>query len=449
MDLTRWLATFAARRAHVFIAEVPGNWALRAGVQDMTADRGWCQALSPADADVLAVCGAADDEFVDLIDRIWDQVPGPRARVDIADVSSASAELDRAAGVLIDVARQRADAAQRERSAVPLRDHGAGSENHHMPAGAAGHGRPGDGGPPEAGHDVAHQMEHGSALPPDMTVQEHREKSSGAAVDHGAHQHHDGGSHASHGERAAHAGHDMGHSGHHMDHGDMDMAPAGIALAQGGEDRDGLEMDELHVRLGPFLAYWPAGLVLRCVLQGDVITAAEVQRMGAAHEERQQPSPEGWLQAARHTDYLVDLLMLAGWPRAVARARQLRKTLLDKPIDDEAARKQIASLTSLIHRSRVLRWSLRGLAPVAVDDVHTYELPAGLAGDTYGRLLTRLDVVQGLIHHEAETPQLHMRSSAVAHMLPALVEGLDLATARLVIAGLGIDTSAVELGQHA
>lgn len=122
---------------------------------------------------------------------------------------------------------------------------------------------------------------------------------------------------------------------------------------------------------------------------------------------------------------------------------------MDKPIDDEAARKQIASLASLIHRSRVLRWALRGLAPVAVDDVHTYELPAGLAGDTYGRLLTRLDVVQRLIHHEAETPQMHMQSSAVEHMLPALVEGLDLATARLVIAGLGIDTSAVELGQRA
>jgi hypothetical protein len=448
VDLTRWLTLLASRRAHVFIAEVPGNWALRAGVQDMMADRGWHQALSPADADILAVCGAADDEFVDLIDRIWDQVPGPRACVDIADMSSASAELDRAAGVLIDVARQRADAAERERSAVPVRDHGAGSENHHMPAGAAGHGRPGDGGRPEAGHDVAHHMEHGNAPPPDSSVQEHSDKPSGAAVDHGAHQHHDG-SHAQHPEDTAHAGHDMGHDGHHMDHGDMDMAPAGIALAQGGEDRDGLEMDELHVRLGPFLAYWPAGLVLRCVLQGDVITAAEAQTMGAARDEQPPSSPSRWMQAARHTDYLVDLLMLAGWPRAVARARRLRKTLLDKPTDDATARKQIASLASLIHRSRVLRWALRGLAPVAVDDVHTYELPTGLAGDTYDRLLTRLDVVQRLIHHEAETPQLHMQSSAIAHMLPALVEGLDLATARLVIAGLGIDTSAVELGQHA
>lgn len=448
MDLTRWLAQLASRRAHVFIAELPGQWTLRAGVQDMMADRGWHQALSPADADVLAVCGAADDEFVDLIDRIWDQMPGPRARVDIADVSSASAELDRATGVLIDVARQRADCAKRERSVVPLRNHGAGSENHQMP-GAGGHGRPGDGGPPEAGHDVAHHMEHGNAPPPDSSVQEHLEKPSGASVDHGAHQHHDDGSHASHGEQAEHAGHDMGHSGHHMDHGAMDMAPAGIALAQGGEDRDGLEMDELHVRLGPFLAYWPAGLVLRCVLQGDVITAAGAHTMGAAHKEHQQPSPEGWLHAARHTDYIVDLLMLAGWPRAVTHARQLRKTLLDKSIDHEAARKQIASLTSLIHRSRVLRWALRDLAPVALEDVHTYELPAGLAGDTYGRLLTRLDVVQSLIHHETDTPQLHMQSSAVEHVLPTLVEGLDLATARLVIAGLGIDTSAVELSQHA
>ncbi|WP_237159442.1 hypothetical protein [Mycolicibacterium rhodesiae] len=241
----------------------------------------------------------------------------------------------------------------------------------------------------------------------------------------------------------------MGHSAHHMDHGDMEMAPAGIALAQGGEDRDGLEMDELHVRLGPFLAYWPAGLVLRCTLQGDVITAAEAQTMGAAHQEQRQPPPDGWMQAARHTDHLVDLLMLAGWPRAAAQARRLRKTLLDNPIDDETARTQIASLATLIRRARVLRWALRDLAPVAVDHIDSYQLPAALAGDTYDRLLTRLDVVQRLIHHEAQTPQLHMQSSAIEHMLPTVVEGLDLATARLVIAGLGVDLSPAALGQHA
>ena len=46
---------------------------------------------------------------------------------------------------------------------------------------------------------------------------------------------------------------------HDTDHGDMQMAPSGIPLAEGGQDRDGLEMDVLHVRLGPVLRHWPAG----------------------------------------------------------------------------------------------------------------------------------------------------------------------------------------------
>lgn len=52
--------------------------------------------------------------------------------------------------------------------------------------------------------------------------------------------------------------------------------PGGIAVAAGGPDRDGLEMDILHLRLGPVLADWPAGLVLWCSLQGDAIAGVDV-----------------------------------------------------------------------------------------------------------------------------------------------------------------------------
>lgn len=388
MGVNHWLAKYAARRAHVFIAELPGDWALRTAAQDLIAARGWRQAVSPADADVLAVCGAGDGEFIDVIDRIWDQLPGPRVRVDIRDVSSASSELDRAAVALLDVGWQREDASDRARSSEPIGQHGA-SDPHPIPPGGADPGE--------------------------------------------------------HGEHSADGDHDMGHSGHHMDHGDMDMAPAGIALAQGGEDRDGLEMDVLHVRLGPFLAYWPAGLMLHCALQGDVITAAEARMMGVTGEQQPPSRPGGWLEAARHTDHLVTLLTLAGWPRAAAAARRLRDILLEDPVDDRAAQKQVAALATLVRRSRLLRWALRDLTSVAADDTHRYGLPAALAGDTYDRLLTRLGVVQGLIRHEADTPRLHVEWPAIEHTLPALIEGLDLATARLVIAGLGIPTA--EVGQ--
>ncbi|WP_245909094.1 hypothetical protein [Mycobacterium neglectum] len=436
MDLNRWLAKYAARRAHVFIAEVPGNWVLRAAVQDLIAARAWRQAVSPADADVLAVCGTADDDLLDLIDRIWDQLPGPRARVDILDVSPASPELDRAVGVLIDVKRQRTDARDRVRSPEPIRHHDPGPQGHHMPDSGQGNG---------AGHQ---HVKLGGGPPHGSSHLQHPEESREPA-DHDAYEHHHHDAHGSHAEQDEHGGHDMGHSSHdHMDHGDMNMAPAGIALAQGGEDRDGLEMDELHLRLGPFLAYWPAGLVLRCALQGDVITAAQAQLMGAGHGEQPRSPLANSREAARQADHLVDLLVLAGWPRAAARARRLRERLLNDPVDDSAAQKQVAALATLVRRSRVLRWALRDLAPIAVDDIDQYGLPASLGGDTYDRLLTRLDVVQGLIRHEADTPRLHMPWSAIEHMLPTLVEGLDVATARLVIAGLGIATDHAKAEQR-
>ena len=56
-----------------------------------------------------------------------------------------------------------------------------------------------------------------------------------------------------------------------------DMSPDGIPLAEGAEDRDGLEMDVLHLPLGPVLAHWPAGVVLRVTLHGDVVADAEVE----------------------------------------------------------------------------------------------------------------------------------------------------------------------------
>uniref|UniRef100_A0A5Q5CLA1 Uncharacterized protein n=1 Tax=Mycobacterium sp. (strain JLS) TaxID=164757 RepID=A0A5Q5CLA1_MYCSJ len=462
MDLNRWLAKCAARRPHVFLAELPGNWALRVATQNLIAARGWRQAVSPADADVLAVCGtAADDEFDDLIDRLWDQLPGPRARVDIRDLSATSSQLDRAAGVLIDTRWQRTDALNRTQSAAPMPQHDAGTEAHHMPHSATGHGHPADnvssetahGGDDANGHDgsddhATHdQKRQGDASPHGGSDRHHPEQDSHEPTDHSAHQHHD---HGAHGDPGEDGHHDMGHSGHHhMDHSDMDMAPAGIALAQGGEDRDGLEMDALHVRLGPFLAYWPAGLMLRCALQGDVITAAQPHLMGAASNEQPQPPLGSWMQAARHTDHVIDLLVLAGWPRAAARARRLRQVLLDDPVDNLEASKQADALATVVRRSRVLRWALRDLAPIAGDDSDRYGLAAALGGDTYDRLLTRLDVVQRAVRDEADAAQLHVPDSAVEHMLPDLVEGLDLATARLVIAGLGIELSPAERGHHA
>jgi hypothetical protein len=64
--------------------------------------------------------------------------------------------------------------------------------------------------------------------------------------------------------------------------GEMDMGGMvvrGTAMARRGMDRDGLRLDQLHLPLGPVLPDWPAGLLLRLTLQGDVIQEAEAEAL--------------------------------------------------------------------------------------------------------------------------------------------------------------------------
>lgn len=371
MGLNGVLTRLAVRRAHVLVVEVPGYWLVRAALEHHVVARGWRVALSAADADVLAVCGVAGPDLAGVIDRVWEQLPGPRARIAVRGAPEAESALDQAATDLLDFGRHRDDARQRAQS-------------------------------PDTG---------------DRGMDDHGQ---------------------------------MRHSGHGgMDHGGMDMAPAGIALATGGEDRDGLEMDVLHVRLGPVLAHWPAGLVVRCALQGDVIADAQAWIVDAGHGGRgRQLSPRE--SAARQADHVADLLALSGWPRAATSAGGLRDLLLTEP-DTGSAAALLQTLRSMLRRSAVLRWSLRGLAPLTADALEHLQLPAALEGDTYDRLMSRVRVIGDVVSNPLTQPALHVAEAIAVEALPAIIGGLDLAAARLVIAGLGVDTTPAgeATGQHA
>ena len=381
MGVTALAARWAARRPHALLVETPGQWTLRAGVERELAARGWQIAPSPAGADVLAVCGTPGPELSAAVERVWEQLPGPRVRAAIADGGAVGAALDDAVTALTDIYRHRDDARQRRQSGVEE---------------VAGGGRQ------AMGHD---------------------------GMDH-AHTGHDGMDHA-------HTDHDgMDHG--HMDHGDMDVAPAGIALAQGAGDRDGLEMDVLHARLGPILPHWPAGLVLACTLHGDVIGKPEALRVDAEHFLR---SNGGASSVARQCDHIVDVLALAGWPRAAGQARRARDALLAHADSDRAAA-LLVKLHDIVRRSRVLRWSLRDLGALSVEELRSQDLPLDWAGDTYDRLLNR-------IHHACSGIGLPPSSADVVDALPGIVAGLDVAAARLVIASLGIDgVSGGQAGHH-
>ncbi len=202
---------------------------------------------------------------------------------------------------------------------------------------------------------------------------------------------------------------DMDHGD--MDHGDMDMAPSGIPLAEGGEDRDGLEMDVTHLFLGPVLAHWPAGLVIRCTMHGDTVMEHEVLVAPLT-----TPAPSPRIRAAQRIDAAVDVLMLAGSHHWAETLRDLRHRCLSS---DDYVYSELATERRRLHRSRLLRWSL---------------------GETHAACLALLDRAAQDLAGEPE----------VTHEVPPLadlINGQDLATVRLRIAAAGPDLwRTVEVG---
>ncbi|CAN5305644.1 hypothetical protein BH09ACT11_BH09ACT11_06750 [soil metagenome] len=380
MGLISWIERSAAGRAHVLVIEAPGHWQTRAAVERAALARGWRLASSPADADVLAVCGRPGPQLEALIDRVWEQIPDPRVRVDVHQLDDVAARLGEARTALLDTVHLRQGARSRPTSAPEASSDSADGQMDH---GEMGHGEMGHG---EMGHG---EMDHGE-------------------MDHGQ----------------------MGHG--EMDHGEMDMSPSGIPLAGSGEDRDGMEMDVLHVPLGPVLPHWPAGLVVRCALQGDVITEAtaelldDVTTQATGRIVMQQQAPSA--VRARRLDNVVGLLALAGWDDAASQARLTRDAVLADGTDDSRSVAALARLDRRIRRSRILRWSLRGIRPLDAADLQRQGLPASFLGDTYDRLVRMVD---GLKTDAASGP-------VSPHQLPGLITGLDLATARLVLASLDL-----------
>ncbi|MFE9657239.1 hypothetical protein [Micromonospora sp. NPDC006431] len=453
MGLTDVLGPTAVRHAHVLVAEVPGHWVTRAAVECQVLARGWRLARSPGDADILAVCGPPHPHLTQPVEQLWEQMPGPRARIEIHSPQAVPAALGTAKADLLDTARQRADSRNRSGDHAGAGHANRGDDPHerHAPLDRGGphveRGRPdsSSGETQEGMHrrrplhnahgDVDHRAPpHGSG--------EHAADSATERSDH---------AHAGHGDhgqgppagRADHDGTEHGGMGH--GHAGMDMAPGGIPLAADGEDRDGLEMDLLHLRLGPVLAYWPAGLVLRCNLQGDVIVDAQAALLAVdnpADLAAAAPPAMGDRRrfAARRCDNVASLLALAGWDDAASRARRIRDALLFTDDLDQPAG-ELHRLRQKIGRSWLLRWSLRRIGPLEAHELARRGLPATMAGDVRERLLAMLGRADESITGQQPTGQ--PRDTPIA-AIPDLVRGWDLATARLIIASLDLDPLAAD-----
>lgn len=244
--------------------------------------------------------------------------------------------------------------------------------------------------------------------------------------------------------------------------------PGGLAMAERGDDRDGLTLDQLHVPLGPVLPAWPAGLVLRTTVQGDVL-----QDVRVAGHRRAGPADAFWTapwhradtghavtigeatrrRAGAHLDSLARVLTVVGWPDAACRARRVRDAVLAS-----APAAQVASawfkLAGRLRRSRTLRWLTDGLGVLSSEEaaqagVTGPALRASRAsGDVSARWAIWLDELDELLPHvddvgrltdDVEPPRGQGGSAPLLAVLPDLLEGTEFATARLIVASFDPD----------
>lgn len=453
MDLSRWLRIRATPRP--LLVAVPGGRAVRLAAERLTRERGWELAAAPADADLLVVCGIPGAFVGEAVERVWSQLPCPRARADIRTADDVADELDRARARLDDLEQQRAVSAGR---ASPAPIHGVvGAEtdhtehavhhetqnthrmsvqgNHFQSSAHQDGGDPGaDGGAPDAMSDTEHGPgQHGGI---------DRRRGQEMAGGQGRY-----GGHDLAGGQARHSGLDMAggqemRSGHDMaggqdTAGDHDMhmmhggEVAGLPMADRAPDRDGLTLDQLHVTLGPVLSDWPAGLAVRLTLQGDVVQSAQAEMVGEAAAVGEAVAPaSSWdgAPAAAPLDSLARLLSVCGWSTATRTARRLRDELLAGVADDADLRR----FARRLRRSRTLRWATDGIG--RLDDKY-----GDLAGDATQRWHRWIEAVEGTWGAADPDRGPADRARIALEELPRLLEGQELAAARVLVASFDPD----------
>lgn len=153
--------------------------------------------------------------------------------------------------------------------------------------------------------------------------------------------------------------------------------PYGRPLAKRAPARDGLELDQVPLRIGPFFPPFPPGLVLEAKLQGDVVQEVAVGGNPSRYAPVAQagspdarlfaaaltgPVPIATLEMARarhHLRWLAHMLRVHGLDALGLRALRLARTL--RPEDAGA----IEGLRRLLKRTRALGWATAGVGHIA------------------------------------------------------------------------------------
>jgi hypothetical protein len=165
--------------------------------------------------------------------------------------------------------------------------------------------------------------------------------------------------------------------------------PYGRPLAGRAEDRDGLKLDQLLVRVGPFLPPWPPGLLLDVRIQGDVIQSVSLPETASSESNETlsasaaanddvfvaaltRPMPLAELELARarsHLASLAEALHTSGLVALGHRVLQLAAHV--RPSDDH----EVGRLERRLRRDGSLSWTMAGVGRVSEERAGL--LPAG------------------------------------------------------------------------
>jgi hypothetical protein len=450
------------RRPAVLVIALPGATEVRMAVEAEVRRQGWPVVGAPAAADLLVVCGDPESGDAEWLDGIQRSMAEPAVRIVVQETGQAAHALDTAQRDLTDraVIPGEADAGDQQEAARG-EPGGHAQSGHHGHGDDHGYGAHHDGSPPQMPDNQGH----------------HNHSVSHGHGDHAAQSGHEGHESQQPDDHAAHMDH-MDHQGHagHMDHMGHDMHAmgevAGLPMAERGDDRDELRLDQLHVPIGPGLADWPTGLILRLTLQGDAVQGVEVDHLPVPSGRRLPFWDEPWLRAAQgeevtggsaarrrcasHLDSAGRLLAVVGWDDVAARCRRLRDELLSGASRD-AISGDLRGALRRVERSRTLRWSIAGLGELSSSRARAAGVtgPALAAdGDAYDRLrmwlheigrgLEGIDDERPLTPDELTGPRGRLDaaqppSRALLDILPELLTGAEFACARIIIASLDPD----------
>jgi len=281
-----------------------------------------------------------------------------------------------------------------------------------------------------------------------------------------------------------------GHGGSGMTGG----TPFGRPLADRAPDRDGLELDQLPVSVGPWVGALPAGLELHVKLQGDLIQGVEVgpkvavmAPVDAFVRALDVPTPVKLLEVERarhHLRWLADVLVVHGLSALGLWALRLAHDL--SPSD----RSEVERLLSAVRKSGVIKLvvgrirggvvspGVVGTGPIGraagsgddarLDDQSYQELQfqpvIGETGDTAARWNQRMaEVVQSLdLAARAEertafgsgcvegprgliVSKQPPASASLLEVLPTLLTGLEWGDAVSVVWSLDLDAFATSV----